>query len=63
MTTYKVKYNKVWIPSDKGATLTANQRARVEDLLQNAGVQEYLQSIGWSWVDDDVETNVDYYDV
>jgi hypothetical protein len=64
-TTYKIQYDKVSIPKRSSVPdLTAAQIQDIKDLIEGSGVQAYLQRIsGWTHVDDDVETEVDFYTI
>ena len=64
-TTYKIRYNKVYIPKRSSVpALTPAQIRDIKGLIEGSGVQAYLQNIsGWTHVDDEVETEVDFYPV
>ena len=64
MTTHRVRFVRVYLPSQGGSRLTSAQEDHVEALIKNAGVQQYLQGLGWTWVEANrVSTIVEYYDV
>jgi len=55
---------KATIPHDASrGYLTPAQEAEVKRRLQNTKIQEYLQGLGWTHVDDIMNTVIDWYEV